>query len=112
MLFSKGGNVYSKNFVRDTRVVQILDEPNNIVAMAVDANLGHLFAATWDKDEEVSEVFRWDLKVNVTNRTHPYLYVNETSKLKVMKGEHITDLSIDDDQSILYIADEGEKKLS
>ena len=38
--------------------------------------------------------------------------VNKTTKLEVMKGKYITGLAIDDDQSILYIADADQKRIT
>ena len=55
---------------------------------------------------------QYDFSVNATNYTKPFITVNTTSKLEVATGIEITSLAIDDDQSILYIADGGEEQIS
>ena len=55
---------------------------------------------------------QYEFTVNITNFTKPFITVNTTSKLEVATGIEITSLAIDDDQSILYIADGGEKEIS
>ena len=46
MLYSDGESIFAKNYVKDTKVSEILSDLENVKALAVDANRGYLFIAT------------------------------------------------------------------
>ena len=46
MLYSDGKSVFAKNYVKNTKVSEILSDLDDVKALAVDANRGYLFIAT------------------------------------------------------------------
>ena len=79
MLWSDGDSIFVKNYVLDTKVAEVMSDLDNVVSLAVDTNAGYLFIST-QPDDDRSEVNRYSFAVNITNRTHPTITVNETSK--------------------------------
>ena len=46
MLYSDGKSIFAKNYVKNTKVSEVLSDLDDVVALAVDANRGYLFVAT------------------------------------------------------------------
>ena len=46
MLYSDGQSIFAKNYVKNTKVSEILSDLEDVKALAVDANRGYLFVAT------------------------------------------------------------------
>ena len=60
---------------------------------------------------ESATVDRFNFTVDATKET-PKMTVNASTRLNVYKGKQIESLAIDDDQSILYIADSKNKRIA
>lgn len=54
---------------------------------------------------------RYDFKIRRSDPKNPLISLNETSATEVIQGQEIVSIAVDGDQSILYVADRGEKKI-
>ena len=110
MIYSDGHALYAYNLVvGDKKVSTLIEDLTNVVSIAVDKNHGYLFVAMQGGAESAT-VDRFNFTVDATQAT-PKLSVNAGTRLNVYKGKHIESLAIDDDQSILYIADSKTKRI-
>ena len=96
MFYSDGSKIYSKNYVKDTKTVEVLGNLKQVKSIAVDSNKGYLFVAEQPENDE-STVSRFLFKVNATDHSFPTISVNGTTRLEVMTGKNITDITVDED---------------
>jgi len=96
MIYSDGGKIYAKNYVKDTKTVEVLGDLKDVTSIAVDANKGYLFIAEQLEDDK-STVSRFLININATDHTFPTITVNGTTRLELMTGKLITDITIDED---------------
>jgi len=96
MIYSDGGKIYAKNYVKDTKTVEVLGDLKDVTSIAVDANKGYLFIAEQLEDDK-STVSRFLININATDHTFPTITVNGTTRLELMTGKSITDITIDED---------------
>ena len=110
MIYTDGNALYSYNLVvGDKKVSTLIKDLTNVVSIAVDKNHGYLFVAMQGGADSAT-VDRFNFTVDATQAT-PKLTVNAATRVNVYKSKHIESLAIDDDQSILYIADSKTKRI-
>ena len=104
MLFTDGKEVFAFNVVSGKGEVQsVLSDLTGVRSLAVDKNRGYLFVASSSTSGK-SHVDRYAFAVEVSQEGDT-LTVNSTSKTEVYSGRNVKSLAIDDDESILYVAD-------
>ena len=110
MIYSDGKALYAYNLVvGDKKVSTLIEDLKDVTSIAVDKNHGYIFVVIHDM-LGAATVDRFNITVDNTQAT-PKMTLNASTRLNVYRGKHIESLAIDDDQSILYIADSQTKRI-
>lgn len=117
-MYTDGKAIYVWDFVVNTPIKKVLDVADGeCVNLAVDTNFRFIF--TLQKSADAAFVVnRFKFSVEPPTKDEdgkavlPALHIDESSKVKVYKGNEISAIALDADQSILYIADTGNKRIA
>ncbi len=113
MLYTDSKSLYAYDLVAGkSKAVSVLDKLSRKVSyMAVDSNHGYLFVAMQsENDDDKDTVDRYSFKVDASGKTAS-LTIDEATKVQVYKGKFIGGITVDDDQSILYVAETSDKRI-
>ena len=105
--------------MRDIPVQTVLSGLKKIVDVAIDTQASYLFVVEQiDEATGKTKVMRYPISVylkrrsvDTSNDTYPLVSVNATAGVKVFKGK-VVSITVDEDQSILYLADAQNEKIS
>lgn len=110
--FADNSNVYLWDPIANQSAATILEDLPLTTGIAVDVNKGYLFVCTYEQEDRKSLVYRYTVKVDLSQGiNNPVFSLNKTEGILMFTGKVIQGITVDGDQSILYVADQGTRRI-